>query len=534
MNGAITFVRWPVGPASKMLETAIILAQATGRRIPPPDVSGYVFIQWMAALNGLLFVFAFGAIVGSFLNVVAYRLPKGLDLVSPPSACPKCGTNLTWRENIPILGWVLLRGRCRFCRSPISAEYPIVEALVAVLFALVYAMWFMDPHLPGLDPKWWAPEWASEGLMRMWPTALLVCLMFASLVAITLIDARTFTIPVAIPWLLGGTALLVHPLHALALSWMRSGGALRNGEHRWCIPVAEGPWLGAALAGALGLIISNILLQKGWLRRSFSDYEAWEKAHQAPEPNPAPEARPAAKVPAPTMRYMLLRTLFLTGPAIAGMFVGFSLGLSWDRPLAGMGVGLLVGFLIGLVLRRLVKDPAGTVSDDPVWVQYPHARREMILELAFLAPAGVLAWLAFRFVPATVLGAWMESPPLWLGALGGSVLGLLVGGGVVWGIRIFGTLSLGKEAMGLGDVHLMAGVGAVLGWIDPTIAFFVAPFMGLSWAILGMVAGRLFKGHGTALPYGPHLAAATVLVVLLKPVVEMGLTALMGRPMDLP
>jgi leader peptidase (prepilin peptidase)/N-methyltransferase len=121
-----------------------------------------------------------------------------------------------------------------------------------------------------------------------------------------------------------------------------------------------------------------------------------------------------------------------------------------------------------------------------------------------------------------------------MAALGGSLMGLLVGGGLVWAIRILGSLAFGKEAMGLGDVHLMAGVGAVLGWIDPTLAFFVAPFLGLGWAILGMVAGSLFGRHGTALPYGPHLAGATVLVMFLKPVVEGGLTALMGRPVDLP
>jgi prepilin signal peptidase PulO-like enzyme (type II secretory pathway) len=528
-----------------MPDPIFILSQITGRRLPAVDTSGLAMIQWVAAVNIFIFVFAFGAIVGSFLNVVVYRLPRGLNLVSPPSACPHCGTRLTWRENVPILGWLLLRGRCRFCRSPISAEYPIVETLVAVLFSLIYVLWFMEPHLPGLDPRWWGPGWALDGFWRTSPTCLLMCLLLASLVAITLIDARSFTIPIAIPWLMAGTALVVHPLHALVISWLKPG-TLRNGGHEWVIPTVSGPWLAAALAAGVGLVISNVLLSKGWLKRSFSDYEAWEKANHPNAGADAPVGTDDANpVPAATesstggeaglpMRYVLLRTLFLTGPAIAGMFAGFSIGLKADKPLQGMGIGMLVGLLIGLLLRRLVKDPEGTVSGDPVWVQYPHARREMIRELAFLAPAGVLAWAAFALVPGTSLGEWLDAPPLWMAALGGSVMGLLVGGGVVWAIRILGTLGLGKEAMGLGDVHLMAGVGAILGWIDPTIAFFVAPFFGLGWAVLGIVAGRLFKRHGTALPYGPHLAAATVLVVFLKPVVEMGLTALMGRPIDLP
>src|SRR5215210_2878619 len=104
---------------------------------------GYVLLQWLAALNGLLFVFALGAVCGSFINVVVYRVPRGLGIVSPSSSCPACGTFLTWRENFPILGWLWLRGKCRFCRSRVSAEYPIVETIVALLFAAVYVLWFM-------------------------------------------------------------------------------------------------------------------------------------------------------------------------------------------------------------------------------------------------------------------------------------------------------------------------------------------------------------------------------------------------------
>src|SRR5437016_10715971 len=74
-----------------------------------------------------------GAVVGSFLNVVAYRLPRSESLVSPSSRCPGCGTPIKPYDNVPVLGWLLLRGRCRACREPISARYPIVEALSAAL-----------------------------------------------------------------------------------------------------------------------------------------------------------------------------------------------------------------------------------------------------------------------------------------------------------------------------------------------------------------------------------------------------------------
>lgn len=77
----------------------------------------------------------FGAIIGSFLNVVAWRLPRKESLVHPPSACPKCGTPIKPYDNVPVLGWLWLRGKCRACGAPISARYPIVEAVTGLLCA---------------------------------------------------------------------------------------------------------------------------------------------------------------------------------------------------------------------------------------------------------------------------------------------------------------------------------------------------------------------------------------------------------------
>jgi leader peptidase (prepilin peptidase) / N-methyltransferase len=85
-----------------------------------------------AALAGVL-----GAVFGSFLNVVAYRLPRGESLSRPRSRCPGCGTQIRAYDNIPILSWLFLRGRCRDCGEPISPRYPLVEAGTAVLCALV-------------------------------------------------------------------------------------------------------------------------------------------------------------------------------------------------------------------------------------------------------------------------------------------------------------------------------------------------------------------------------------------------------------
>jgi len=85
-----------------------------------------------------LFIFLFGLVFGSFLNVVIYRIPRQLSVVAPRSACPNCGAAIRAFDNIPVLSWVLLRGRCRNCRTPISPRYAIVELLCGFLFVAAY------------------------------------------------------------------------------------------------------------------------------------------------------------------------------------------------------------------------------------------------------------------------------------------------------------------------------------------------------------------------------------------------------------
>ena len=469
-------------------------------------------VMRLPMITTTLFVFAVGACVGSLINVLVYRLPRGLDVVTPTSRCPSCGTKLTWRENIPILGWLLLRGRCRFCGAKISPEYPTIEAIVAVAFAGIYLLWYVVPPdavLAGVPIGAVAPEWARNGAALTWPAFVVLLVLIGSLVAMTLIDARTCTIPLVLTWVPACAAVVLHTLHAAWFEW-RFGplvqslpGVWRTDAPRmlwntapgevWTLATGGlGGWrfIGAALGGVLGLGVSNFLLYKGLLTRSFADYDAWERSVLT-------EHRPGSTEPEPQ-----------TGAD-----------------------------------ETESQDPAHPTQ---MWVQYPHARREMVRELAFLAPAVLLAigggWLAARLV-ARIAGPWeigehgvLVAPaqaPLWLVVLAAVCMGYLIGGGIVWGVRIFGTLAFGKEAMGLGDVHLMAAVGACLGWIDPVIAFFLAAFVGVGWAVVArLVGGRLNR----AMPYGPFLAVATVMVILGKPLVELGLGRLlgMGGPLSLP
>src|SRR4051812_16958649 len=86
----------------------------------------------------------FGLLIGSFLNVVAWRLPRGESLIKPRSKCPGCGTQLKAYDNIPVFSWLVLRGKCRGCGEKISARYPVVEAITAALYVFVVALKFDD------------------------------------------------------------------------------------------------------------------------------------------------------------------------------------------------------------------------------------------------------------------------------------------------------------------------------------------------------------------------------------------------------
>ena len=174
----------------------------------------------------------FGAAIGSFLNVVIYRLPAELSLIHPPSRCPKCHHRLKPYENVPIVGWLWLRGRCRHCRAPISPRYPLIEAITAGLFLV--AFWKFD--LSG--------EMVGTWLLLSW------------LLALAFIDLDTLTLPNA----LTQSGLIIGLMVQTILGIPGEPWTVQAGVHGLMMAVI-GAVLGIWLFDLIGLIGSYLMSQ---------------------------------------------------------------------------------------------------------------------------------------------------------------------------------------------------------------------------------------------------------------------------------
>jgi leader peptidase (prepilin peptidase)/N-methyltransferase len=142
----------------------------------------------MPEFVGYIFIFALGAIVGSFLNVVIHRVPREQSIVFPNSACPKCKNPIKPYDNLPILSWLILGGKCRSCKEKISPRYPAVELLTAAIFALTFWQIGFNAFLP-------------------------VALVFAAtMISLIFIDAEHMILPNVINFPLLALALLVRVL----------------------------------------------------------------------------------------------------------------------------------------------------------------------------------------------------------------------------------------------------------------------------------------------------------------------------------
>ena len=362
----------------------------------------------------LIFIFAFGCCVGSFLNVVIYRLPRDKSLIRPGSACPACGKPIRSYDNIPLISWLVLGRRCRDCRAPISPRYFVIELLTGIVFVGLFWVYFRTDLRAG----------TGAFLGGGWLIYFLHLTLLAAFIAASAIDLELWVIPISVCWLVTAVGFTA----SAVAGYVIDPSAIRAYS---LLPSASAGTGALAAGAAIGLAISWILLVSGLIKRS---YESEDSEHAPQEPDKCPE-------------------------------------------------------------RQL------------------NHRLEVCREIIFLLPILICAAGVFWVTRENEsIRAWWVSfsqHPVVVGLLG-SLWGYFVGCGVVWATRILGTLAFGKEAMGLGDVHLMGAAGAVVGPVLVVVAFFIAPFFGLAWAGV-----QMFFKKTRQIPYGPFLSLGVFTVMIL-------------------
>lgn len=369
-----------------------------------------------------VFAFALGGCVGSFLNVVIYRLPRDKSLVKPGSMCPSCNTPIKFYHNIPILSWLLLGGKCKYCGVKISSRYVIIEFITALIFLAMFLLYFGEKFTL-ID--FTIRQGLTEACNGAWLILVLHLILIAAFLAASAIDMELWVIPLSICWFVTLSGIIA----SIAGPFLTDVNVLRNYH---LFPSASAKGAAVAAGGLIGLVISLILLFTGIIKTSYQGQLDEEIDTEDNTPDPTDE-------------------------------------------------------------------------------NYSH-RLEVMKEVVFLLPIVICSLLFYQI--------FTNSPKLWqnwvdfsqipaLAGFFGAFLGYLAGCGVVWATRIFGTLAFGKEAMGLGDVHLMGAAGAVIGPAAVTVAFFIAPFIGLAWAVY-----QMFFKKTRQIPYGPFLSIAIFVVMI--------------------
>jgi leader peptidase (prepilin peptidase) / N-methyltransferase len=333
--------------------------------------------------------FFFGAVIGSFLNVCIYRIPRGISLIRPArSFCPNCKLSIPWRENIPILSWFLLRGRCARCRAPISPRYVIVETLTAFLFA---GAAFVAP---------------VSTLFSLW-------VILSILVVTTFVDLEFFIIPDAMSK--GGIAA------GLLLS------LLTPGLHKTSSPlVAVILSLSGALAGALVLFLISEL---GKL--AFGRYK-----------------------------------------------------VTLDLP---------TRFTFGVLARD---DWQILINDEPfLWSEHFFRNSDRIIVHANEVDINGTGYqnIDLTFFHDRLVTDRETIPLDKITHLSGRTA----------------SAEFPREAMGLGDVKLIAAIGTFVGWQGIFFTIAAASFLGAAFGITAIACGK--RERSAKIPFGPYLALATVI-----------------------
>lgn len=446
----------------------------------------------MTAVTVLPFVALFGAVMGSFLNVVIYRLPRGLSLHRPRrSICPACRSQIRFVDNIPILSWFLLEGKCRRCRSPIPLTYPLIECLCVLVFLGVWDALFL------------APAAEPTGFPVFLPIAVVVLSLFAGLLSLAAMDIEEYTINIEVCI---GVMVISTILLGIAECLPRPIGSA---------PVASFTPLPALLdvvGGAMGLVWALTAIAIRWLRRSPPD-ETLPDA--APKPGDTSGEDPSSKQVPAGGRFQpvpIVLLVLLTAALFAWMRFATDHGLPLElNPALQRGVLLTALCFFVLVLSSLVPRAADRQIVEEIEAERHAARGVVLRELAVLTPALLVGAALFLLLRGGA--AAEEYARTWLpGFLGAGKAASFAAGtlsavsacvwisAMGWAIRILGTLAFRKEAFGTGDIYIMAAIAAGGGiWL----AFF-GFFFAVGFALVGVIATSLRRRSRT-IPFGPWL-----------------------------
>lgn len=208
-----------------------------------------------------------GLAVGSFLNVVVYRVPRGLSLVRPPSRCSSCGTRLTAVDMVPVLSWVALRARCRHCRAPVSARYPIIELATGVVFAGTAAAlgptWPLAPALVVVACALSAAALDADGAAL--PPLLAALAMGAACALLAL--AAALGHPARAGW--GALGIALTGAVVLALERTPDAGRLHRAAVLAALGGAAGAlWVGGGAFAAAWVVVATAVTVVGATRRA--------------------------------------------------------------------------------------------------------------------------------------------------------------------------------------------------------------------------------------------------------------------------
>jgi leader peptidase (prepilin peptidase)/N-methyltransferase len=250
-----------------------------------PFLFSFETVTGLPEFFGYLFVFFFGSIIGSFLNVVIHRVPLEQSIVFPSSTCPKCKEPIKTYDNIPVLSWLILGGKCRNCKNPISARYPAVELLTALAFVLVYSQIGFTLYLP-------------------------VCLIFtAAIISLIFIDAEYMILPDKITIPLFFFAVIVRIIFPI----ITQGDFFPDMRHFPLISLSDSPaWLVSLIGAGLGALVGGGSL---WLVG-----EIWQR----------------------------LRGVEAMGFGDVKMLLGVGALLGWRLTLLTIFLGALTGSLVGI------------------------------------------------------------------------------------------------------------------------------------------------------------------------------------------